>query len=68
MKREPVVTRTAVAAAVTLVVTLLAAFGVTVPDETAAKVVDSLTVLVTLVAWAWAAWSARKKVTPVETE
>lgn len=65
MKNEPVVTRTAVAAAVTLLVTLLGAFDVKVGDETTAKLVDSFTVLVPLAVWAWAAWSARNRVTPV---
>lgn len=66
MKGEPVVTRTAVAAAVTLVATLLGVFGIQVADETTAKVVDAVTVLAPLVVWAWAAWSARKRVTPVD--
>lgn len=68
MNREPVLTRTAIAAVVTLAVTILGVFDVNVSDDTSAKVVDALYVLAPVLVWAWAAWSARNRVTPVEKE
>lgn len=65
MKNEPVITRTAVAAAVTLLVTLLAVFDVKVSGDVAERVTDAVYAVLPLVVWAWAAVSARKRVTPV---
>ena len=65
MEREPVVSRTAVAAAVSVLVTVLAACNVTLPGDAAEVLTNVLYALLPIVAWAWAAISARARVTPV---
>jgi hypothetical protein len=65
MRREPLLTRAAVAAAVSAVLSLLSAFDVALP-ATEAQITDAIYHVLILVAWAWAVYSARKRVTPVD--
>lgn len=66
--REPVVIRSAVAAAVSMVVYLLAAFGVKVPGEIASTATNVAYGAILVGTWAWAAISARRRVKPLLTE
>lgn len=65
MKTEPVLSRSAVAAAVSVLVTVLAACNVTLPGDAAEVLTNVVYALAPVVVWAWAAVSARKRVTPV---
>lgn len=65
MKREPVLTRTAAAAAVSVVVYLLAIAGVKVPGDTMETATDVVYGAALVGSWAWAAWTARKRVRPL---
>lgn len=68
MKDYPVISRAAIAATVTAIVTLLQVFGVEVPADLSAKLVEALLALAPLVAIIWAAYTAHKRVSPVEPQ
>lgn len=64
---QPVVKRAAVAAVVTVVVGVLGTLGVQVSDGVQSFVIDAATAAAPLAALLWAAYSARKHVTPSES-
>lgn len=65
MKTYPVLSRAAVAAAVTALVTVLKVFGVEVAPDLSAKLVDAVLALAPLAAIGWAAYTSHKRVSPV---
>lgn len=68
VKDNPVLSRAALAALVAAVVSVLNAVGVEISPEVSAAVVDLAVGAAPIIAIVWAAWSARKRVTPVTRE
>lgn len=64
MKTEPVASRAIVAGVIAALVSVLRAFGVEVSEELSAAILDAVINIAPVAAIAWAAWSARKRVTP----